>query len=290
MRGSDFLTTFDRFLLYTVLLLPAGFSSAADAACQYGASDGNNLYSYSLASPQRRFPHGVLSEDGFYKVASNDTIIWFQVGFIRSHLCDGMIFSHDSPKCFDCADCGGASQCGMGCSALVSNNVGGYHVCTTIGDTSSFDINLVDQKNPHMGVTIKMTRKSSEVNCSLSVSVLCNQDDVGGPESLRKSGSCNYETALWHPIGCATVVPLHGKGWGWFSIFFTILLCFLGFYLLVGMVYRFYFLRIRGVDVIPNLEFWTNIPHRAQGWFRYVNHKFRGPTSRERSSYSQANF
>ncbi|XP_056687546.1 uncharacterized protein [Spinacia oleracea] len=49
----------------------------------------------------------------FYKVAANDTIIWFQ-------LCDGMIFNHDPLRCADCWDCGGSSRCGMGCSALVA--------------------------------------------------------------------------------------------------------------------------------------------------------------------------
>ncbi|XP_057989753.1 uncharacterized protein LOC110645527 isoform X2 [Hevea brasiliensis] len=52
------------------------------AVCQLSFVDGHKLFNFSLTSPIPKFPHGVLSEDGFYKVAVNESVLWFQVGSI----------------------------------------------------------------------------------------------------------------------------------------------------------------------------------------------------------------
>ncbi|KAJ8432958.1 hypothetical protein Cgig2_032790 [Carnegiea gigantea] len=207
------------FILFPLLiLLQLGSYSVHAASCEYGVVQRNKLYSYNLASPVGDFPHGVLSEDGFYKVAANDTIIWFQ-------LCDGMIFNHDPPACVDCSDCGGPSRCGMGCSALVAKNTGGYYVCTSIGRDFNYDIKLMSKDTPTKGVNVTISSKSHGRNCSLTVSVICDSKGV-------------KVTLLRHPSGCSKTVAVHGEGWGWFSILLTILLCAIGAYLLVGAVYR----------------------------------------------------
>eukprot|EP00256_Glycine_max_P065676 XP_025980271.1 uncharacterized protein LOC100809288 isoform X3 [Glycine max] len=160
-------------------------SVTATAPCQFSFLDGKKLYNYTLSSPIRNFPHGILSEDGFYKVAVNDTTLWFQ-------LCDGMIFNHDPPICADCWDCGGPKRCGMECNALVANNVGGYHVCTAIGRGQKIDVDIIDKKNPHTGVIVKMSNSGPKYNCSLAVSVLCNLNGVQGPRTLERLGACDY--------------------------------------------------------------------------------------------------
>lgn len=272
-----------RILFPILILLQVSSYSVYAASCEYGVVQRNKLYSYNLASPVRDFPHGVLSEDGFYKVAANDTIIWFQ-------LCDGMIFNHDPPACVDCSDCGGPSRCGMGCSALVAKNTGGYYVCTSIGRDFNYDIKLMNKDTPTKGVNVTISSKSHGRNCSLTVSVVCDSKGVKEPQSFEKFGTCDYETLLRHPSGCSKTVAVRGEGWGWFSILLTILLCAMGAYLLVGAVYRYFFLRIRGLDVIPNLDFWTSIPHRTKSLFMSLVQRFRGPTYHHRSSYSSVNF
>ncbi|KAM0043068.1 hypothetical protein Hdeb2414_s0010g00336891 [Helianthus debilis subsp. tardiflorus] len=47
--------------------------------CEFNVTKDNKIYSYSLASASETFTHGVLSEDGYYKVSSNGTVVWFQV-------------------------------------------------------------------------------------------------------------------------------------------------------------------------------------------------------------------
>ncbi|XP_028212586.1 uncharacterized protein LOC114395087 isoform X1 [Glycine soja] len=208
----------------------------------------------------------------------------------RRWLCDGMIFNHDPPICADCWDCGGPKHCGMECNALVANNVGGYHVCTAIGRGPKIDVDIIDKKNPHTGVIVKMSNSGPKYNCSLAVSVLCNLNGVQGPQALERLGACDYVTELKHPSGCAIIINVHGGGWGWFGTLLIIVLCLFAAYLLAGIVYRFFFLGIRGIDIIPNLDFWVSLPRRTQSLCTSLVRKFKGPSEGYRSSYSPVNF
>ncbi|KAK4778360.1 hypothetical protein SAY87_018547 [Trapa incisa] len=275
-------------ILLSITLLRSVLLRSATAVCDLSVFDSKKLYSYSLASPIPKFPHGVLSEDGFYRVEVNKSVLWFQ-------LCNRMIFNHGPPKCVDCTDCGGPSNCGMQCSALVASDVGGYPVCSTVGHLSSSNISIADETNPHSGVIVKMFSINQNVddkvvNCSLSVTVLCDYTGAQGPHTLKKSGACDYDTLLKHPSGCANVVYIHGRGWGWFGTFLIIMLSLLAGYLLAGAVYRYFVLRIHSIDAIPNLEFWASLPHRTQSSLASLVRKFRGPSEGYRSSYSPVNF
>lgn len=216
-------------------------------------------------------------------MAANDTVLWFQ-------LCGVMIFNHDPPRCVDCSNCGGPSHCGMECSALVIDDVGGYPVCKTIGRATSTYVNVIDEKKPHSGVTVKMISDGGKSNCSLSVSIVCDPSRVQGPNLLEKSGTCDYATSLRHPSGCAKIIYVHGHGWGWFGILLIISLCLFGGYLLAGTVYRYFMLGVHGIDAIPNLEFWASLPHRTQGLVMSLVQKFRGPSEGHRSSYTSVGF
>ncbi|KAL3653444.1 hypothetical protein CASFOL_003125 [Castilleja foliolosa] len=244
------------FLVWVLTSFQRVSGDSVSTLCDLSFKEKNKVYHYSLASSVRKFPHGVLSEDGFYKVAANGTVLWFQ-------LCGSMIFNHGPPVCLDCKDCGGPSRCGMGCSALVSNKVDGYPVCTTLGQPSSTLIDVRDKKSPHAGITVKVTNSGQRFNCSLSVSVICNSNGVQGPLTLEKVGLCDYNTELKHPLGCAKIVSSRGSGFG-FGTFMIMVLCLFGGYMLAGSVYRFFYLHVRGIDVIPNLEFWASLPHTVQ--------------------------
>ncbi|XP_009776956.1 uncharacterized protein LOC107759797 isoform X1 [Nicotiana tabacum] len=279
-------TIFPNRLSLILLLLPLIFTAifrSVNATCQLSFEQNNKLYNYSLTTPIRNFPHGILSEDGFYKVAANGTVLWFQ-------LCDAMIFNHDPPTCIDCKDCGGNSRCGMGCSALVANTVGGYPVCTTLGYSSSTIFELIDKKDPLKGITAKMSYRGPKLNCSLAVSIVCDTNGVQVPRTLELVGTCDYATQIHHPSGCAMIISSHGQGMGWFGTMMIIILCLFGVYLLGGAAYRYFSLGIRGIDIIPNLEFWASLPHTLQSMFLSLVRRFRGPSHGHRSSYSPVNF
>ncbi|KAI3508460.1 hypothetical protein L1887_23468 [Cichorium endivia] len=253
------------------------------AVCEYSITEEDKLYNYNLAASSKKFPHGVLSEDGFYKVSSNGTVVWFQ-------LCDDMIFNHDPPRCFDCWECGGSSRCGMGCSALMSNVISDYPVCITIGNTRTITTDLIDKRNPQMGIVVKMRHNGPQANCSLAVSVVCDSKRVQGPQTLERIGLCNYVTQLRHPSGCAIIESSNSNGSGWFMTLLIISLCLFGGYLVVGAAYRFFYLHIRGIDIIPKLEFWASLPHRAQSVFMSLVQRFRGSSEGHQTSYSSVDF
>nr|GMC59191.1 uncharacterized protein LOC109186582 [Ipomoea batatas] len=77
---------------------------------------------------------------------------------------------------------------------------------------------------------------------------------------------------------------------GWFGTLLIIILCLFGAYFLGGMIYRYFFLHIRGIDIIPNLEFWSSLPHRVQSWFQSISQRLRGPSQHHRSTYSPVEF
>ncbi|GKV28249.1 hypothetical protein SLEP1_g37328 [Rubroshorea leprosula] len=170
-------------------------------------------------------------------------------------LCDGMVFNHEPPTCVECLDCGGPAHCGIECSALAGSNVLGYPVCTAIGHVSKMNVDIIDKNNPRKGVIVRMSSASQKNNCSLSVSVICDSNGVQGPDSMEILGNCNYATMMRHPSGCATIIHVHGKGWGWFGTLLTVFFCVFGAYLLAGTVYRFFILGVRGIDVCFSLKF-----------------------------------
>ncbi|XP_047086611.1 uncharacterized protein LOC124698135 [Lolium rigidum] len=251
------------------LLCPAA-GEAGGGSCELSVARGGALYNFSLAAPTPAHRHGVLSEDGFYKVAMNDSVIWFQ-------LCDQMIFNFDPPVCLRCEDCGGPLRCGTQCSALVSHYIRGYDVCTTIGRASESRISLIDESNPQKGVIVKM----SSSKCSISVFIFCDSAVVQLPDKFSHSGNCDYATVLRHPSGCARSVSSSGNGWGWLRTSFITMLCLFGGYILIGAIYRYYFLGIRSIEAIPNMEFWVSLPQKVKSVFVPST---RNPRSRSRDS------
>ncbi|PKA56181.1 hypothetical protein AXF42_Ash011110 [Apostasia shenzhenica] len=268
-----------RVLRCSLLLLCVEPLLALRRGCEFSITHSNSLYNFSLAAPSRKYPHGVMSEDGFYKIAVNESLLLYQ-------LCDQMIFNHDQPRCLNCQGCGGPLHCGMQCSALVSENIGGYFVCTTIGQASNVNISLIDRSNPEKGVIVKMFSIGPKENCSLSVSVFCDSTKVQVYNSLTMSGSCDYATKLRHPCGCAKVTSRHRKGLGWFGTLLIIVLCPFGGYLFIGTIYRYFFLKIHGAQAIPNLGFWCSLPQRARTLLRSLVRRLQGFSRDGRGSYA----
>ncbi|OIT03023.1 protein trichome birefringence-like 33 [Nicotiana attenuata] len=160
----------------------------------------------------------------------------------------------------------------------------GYPVCTTLGYSSGTSFELSDKKDPLKGIKAKMSYRGSKLNCSLAVSIVCDTNGVQGPRTLELVGTCDYATQMHHPSGCAVIISSHGQGMGWFGTMMVIILCLFGVYLLGGAAYRYFSLGIRGIDIIPNLEFWASLPHTLQSMFLSLVRRFRGPSHGHRSS------
>lgn len=140
-----------------------GNSEVSDA-CAWATTTNGKMYSFNLVSPTKGYPHGILSEDGFYKISAKskdgETNYWFQ-------LCEHMKFNFNPPLCENCEGCGGLGHCGETCSALVSSSYPGYSLCTTLGYPESIYYSLINQDKPEQGVRVNMTTcNKSKPNCS----------------------------------------------------------------------------------------------------------------------------
>lgn len=51
-------------IIFTLLLPLTSATTTATEPCRFSFLDGDHLYNYTLSSPIRNFPHGILSEDG----------------------------------------------------------------------------------------------------------------------------------------------------------------------------------------------------------------------------------
>ncbi|GLJ37370.1 hypothetical protein SUGI_0758340 [Cryptomeria japonica] len=271
---------------WVVVILMVQFSLGA-SLCGFEVQHQNKLYKFRLTSPLKNYPHGVLSEDGFYKISQNnsesgsETKIWFQ-------LCEQMVFNHDPPKCISCQTCGGPLHCGLTCSALIVKNVAGYHICDTLGYATNSNVSLIDPKSPGKGVKLNMSASNADGDCSLSISVQCNANGVQAPTSMSKSGKCNYITTMMHPAGCPVVTHIGNNGFGWIGTLLILLVCIFASYLLIGMVYRFFVLGIHGKEVFPNLDMWLSIPRRFQTGLEYTSSRVVGAFYRIRyGSYTR---
>jgi len=264
-------------------------------ACVWAITTNGKKYSFNLASPIKDHPHGILSEDGFYKVTVKtgaaaelqETTYWFQ-------LCEHMKFNFNPPLCQSCEECGGPDHCGETCSALQASSYPGYSVCTTLGYPGSISYSLIKADKPDYGVRVKMSSCNLNLkpNCSLSILVQCDRSGVKEPDKVTKitTGTCDYEAILMHPAGCPSVTSVSKGGWGWFgSLLFMLILGFV-VYMAVGVAYRVSVLRVSGLEAIPNLDTWRTLPSKIQLVVEYlisqcmgIYHRFTEP------SYMRAN-
>ncbi|CAM6030351.1 unnamed protein product [Sphagnum balticum] len=242
------------------------------SACVFETKLDNKMYRFDLAAQIDGFPHGVRSEDGFYKVIikalssseQQSTTYWFQ-------LCEHMKFNHDPPMCHECETCGGPHHCGETCSALQSDSYPGYSVCTTLGYPKSTSYSLIEPQKPEQGVRVKMSTCNGAIaNCSLSVLVYCNRNGIEDPTDVKNVSQCAFETVMKHPVGCPVVTTISRGGWGWFGTIIIVLVCGFIVYMAIGIAYRVTVLGVSGFEAIPNLDFWQDLPSKIKKFSEYV--------------------
>ncbi|CAM6016365.1 unnamed protein product [Sphagnum balticum] len=244
--------------------------SSALPSCIFQTTVDKKMYRFDLAAQIQGFPHGIRSEDGFYKVSIEAcekqaaATYWFQ-------LCEHMKFNHDPPICLGCETCGGLNHCGETCSALQSVSYPGYSVCTTLGYPKTTSFSLIDPQKPEQGVRVKMlTCNGPNGNCSLVVSVYCNRNGIEVPTNVQNVSWCDFETSMTHPVGCPIVTTIGRGSWGWFGTIFIMFICGFFLYMAIGITYRITVLRVSGFEAIPHLDFWQGLPLRIKNFFEYI--------------------
>lgn len=180
--------------------------------------------------------------------------------------------------------------CGNGCSALLAQRLprARHSSCWAVGQWGGgrkVSVSLLDASDPGQGIVYTMLQGDSKgcpggAQRTLSVAVRC--PGVGMAQSpvmnMSSLGNCAYAASMVHPAACPItqdslsrrdqlpgyygITQGSGRGSTGETMMHLLgsLLGLLGLYLCVGAAWRYSQLGMRGVEVIPHLSFWREVP------------------------------
>lgn len=239
------------FLWGVFVLLPSLFARSLGAACpQYVASDGSV------------FEPGIFTKKGGYTFtpSSGNPIYGFNY-------------------CDVAADLPGEPACTPANSAYVflvnGTNAAGNRKCYIIGSTS-YPYNITDGNNgPGTGVQIIYKNGG----CTATLRLVCNPNvptlTVTG--LTPQPAQCNYVITAHSKQACRK--PGTGKSGGkkrlsGGSVFLIIFFVSAAVYLIVGVIVKWKVMHVPvGVELIPNINFWREIPGLIADGFRFTRDK-----------------
>jgi hypothetical protein len=130
---------------------------------------------------------------------------------------------------------------------------------------------IIDGINgPDTGVTIVYTNEEDRCQFGtiprvVNINVLCDRSKEA-VTTLTEPSTCVYDISMTSPYACPHVASSGGsKGNGLLvssgTLFLILLLVAVVIYIVGGMVFRYKFQEVEpGINLIPNLGFWTAIP------------------------------
>lgn len=184
-------------------------------------------------------------------------------------VCGNNAFSMCPEACKDAS----TQMCGNGCAALMAQQYtsSANSYCWSVGEWSNgadVSLSLYNPADPTAGI-IYTIKKGDSQGCSngarrsLSVAVQCPASGALGqavfPTTITDLGNCAYATTMVHPSAC----PFTGAGtggWTWGNTFLCLFFTGFGAYFVGGAAFRYKQLDMRGVEVVPHLEFWRELP------------------------------
>lgn len=116
---------------------------------------------------------------------------------------------------------------------------------------------------------------------SVTLRLVCIKDV--GDSHLMANNTALY---LYHPGACLTMmrpVP-HVDGLGTGAVLSIIILVTLFSYLTLGIVYNYFVQGTRGAEIIPNIEFWRQLPGLVMDGIRFIQNGCRPPASSDMAS------
>jgi hypothetical protein len=140
----------------------------------------------------------------------------------------------------------------------------------SLGKASETMFNSSSSSNSNFQVTFGGTTST------LSILFTCNEDGgVGTPKFLSETTNkfqVSWESQYACPIGSGG----NNKGLSGGSIFLIILLVVIVVYFVAGILWQKYRNHATGSDLIPNKEFWTELPILVKDGCKFTVNKIRG--------------
>jgi len=180
-------------------------------------------------------------------------------------------FCQPVPSFPDMAPCGpsGSSY------AVLINGTGPTQKCYSIGDSSIKPTFSDGMNGPGAGVTISYKTSGG---CLTAVRVNCNsQIDYVWKNVQPTNANCTYLITVQAKVGCKLKGSGPHSGLSGGSIFLIIFFVGLATYFMVGALIKWKLMGApAGVDMIPNVEFWTSLPGLVADGCRFTKAKIMG--------------
>jgi len=207
---------------------------------------GANCGTYTASDGQSQFDLSSLTTTLAYNATVNS-------GFYAWNFCDTI------PNIFpDYVPCSGSNY------AVLINGTGVNQKCFSIGDASIAPTFSDGMNGPGGGVTITYRTPSTSLasNCLTAVRVNCNSQINYVWKNIQPTASnCTYLITVQSSTGCKLKISPPPSGLSGGSIFLIIFFVGLATYFMVGALIKWKFMGAPvGVDMIPNVEFWTSLP------------------------------
>jgi hypothetical protein len=105
------------------------------------------------------------------------------------------------------------------------------------------------------GDSIRSTSTVFDISCSPQLGTSLVVDSL----SLSADDLCTATYSIRSPAGCGLVSTriIYPLGIGW--IVFITIICIISFYIVFGILYKRYRYGARGIESIPNIQFWRSI-------------------------------
>jgi len=170
--------------------------------------------------------------------------------------------------------------------------------CQILGDLGTQKMSPIDTNDPAKGVSLAYTTLDwcGDLYVGVVIDHVCDPA-IPVLKTVQvvpfEGGSCTTRITVRSIHGCGTAdgptspPSSGGIGWGWW--FIIILLIVSTVYIIAGMGYRYRWQEARGLEMIPNRDFWSVLPGLVKDGCVYSYHTTRDIVSRfrgERSGYS----
>ncbi|XRB11080.1 hypothetical protein RI054_02g08950 [Pseudoscourfieldia marina] len=248
--------------------------------CKYETTVDGATYSWDL--------NPLKNPDGYYELQLSQGTTAKKYFY---QFCGQLDLGTTDPGCQPCPLSCQKTRCGDDCAVLESSVDSASFfptvICTTIGEWEtqgstevSASYSLIDPADPKKG--IKYTFGGGD-ECypdarSMSVQVVCPEaaglkPPFNPPTTITEQPQCVYNASYPHPAGCPTggARKKGGSGGGLgFGGTFLIIFFVGGFtYFAGGYLYLTQKVGLAGMDAIPNLQFWRDLPGLTSDGVRY---------------------
>lgn len=118
------------------------------------------------------------------------------------------------------------------------------------------------------------------------ITYTCGTNGIGMPVFVAEE-QCSYQFSWASNVTCkSTTLPIKNDGLSAGSILCILFFCSLAVYFIAGSIYRYQKKEARGIEMIPNIDFWRGLPSLVKDGMTFTYNKIYGLFNKEHQPIS----